>query len=772
MSIKITTFAIFGGSLLLAASASAQTTLAGSTRNITSATNGGPSGVAAGDMDGDGRPEIAYNLRYGRDDTSVGTAGDSSLVVYTLSGSTWTRKFQVNTSLSFQGFPSFGDFDGDGLREVAVCELVPSAATGNCRAYKNDGTVLAAMNILGVKNAAMTNSGPSVADLNGDGIDDLVVPTYDGLVIAKLGNGAGGFTTDLFTQKGEKIFGHVAVGDLFRDGSSEIVVGGLKTGAVHVLSGSGAILASSPAQYDATTNEGHFYYGSGPSLANLDSDANLEVVSIVDYYTASQDPNMKPRLVVHEVTPSTVTRAAYYDLPSLTSYTAPVVGDITGDGSPEIVLIDNVGTVRAFRYSGGNTLTQIGSVNVDAASWASPALLDVDGDGDLEIAVTGTSGAYIVTANSAGALTKAYQWSSAGSTNVFPQTIIVDADGDAQPEMFTGTWSPARVAAIDLPFSPSGDWSAFGRNGKHQGAITSGRELLGNDLSIEYSALLTQLEVPPTGCTAGDATIFATASDSVETSYRNFLRGQANNASNNLRLAHNSIVTVSGACPVTRLRERIARLSALGFRQYIDRATPVIGPGTDINTANATYNLVVSYLDASNWQAAVNNARNPGTTALTTALNAATGVSQATCTKGSYESYLAAECALVALAGANPSNADLQNLLLWVPDPNLHSAYGFANAAVVALPTTQSQREAALALQRLARIYLDDVSVWFKAIDPTGIQAAEADYTSALTAMNAANYPTAATRFRNAVRKARPCPNLGDGVVGDVACLP
>jgi len=778
MNKQMKTVIFAGGLLLAAAPVSAQTTIFASTRSVTSQAKGGPDGVAAGDMDGDGRPEIAYNLRFGRDPLGSGTSNDSSLAVYGVTGSSWALKFQINVTnpYAFVGFPSFGDFDGDGKKEVAVCSL--HATAGACRAYGSTGTELTSMAITGLANASNTNGGPAVADVNGDSYDDLIVSTYGGKVILKPGNSASGFTYDLWVNKADWTFGHPAVGDLFNDGNKEIVVGGARYGSIYVISKTGSFLASSPAVYDLTTKEGYFYYGSGPSLADLDADRDLEVVSILDYHSQS-GAITNPRLVVHQATSSSVTEVASATLPNLTSFSTPMVGDVTGDHLPEIVLIDNKGVVRLYKYVVGNPVLQVvgAPFTVDTASWASPALFDTDGDGTLEIAVTGATGAHILSANSAGTLTNKYLWSASTATNVFPQPIIVDADGDAAPEMFTGSWGSSQLVAIDLPFRPSTDWSAFGRNGKHQGSVTSGSELIGSDLSLELSSIIDNLEVVPTGCTsAGDSSLFASAADLVQTGYRAWLRGSntsPNQLTNNLRLAQNDLATVSAGCNSSYYREKIAYASALALKQYIDRGTPILGPSDSvITTAVNNYSAALVQLAGQNWSGAVLTIKN-ATPALTTKLHAVTTtISTTSCTTGTREPYLAAECTLIGMY-ASLGGANLQSLVLYLPDPWMFNANGFANAAATDMAGASAADRLLYitTVKNATRAYLDDVKIWFGQIDPTGMVDAESYYTQALTAITNGNYPQAASRLKSAVNKARPCPDPDDGVVGDVACL-
>lgn len=136
---------------------------------------------------------------------------------------------------------------------------------------------------------------------------------------------------------------------------------------------------------------------------------------------------------------------------------APVVGDINGDGKPEVVATyfsvreqdrfgDAVGTtytangvIRIINGSTGRDLMAMGAANLAPMGSTTPLLVDLDSDGTMEIVYQHYTGTKIVALNSNGTL----RW-----TFPVPETIFCmdglsayDLDKNGRPEIITSNYT-------------------------------------------------------------------------------------------------------------------------------------------------------------------------------------------------------------------------------------------------------------------------------------------------------------------------------------------
>jgi uncharacterized membrane protein len=187
------------------------------------ATGTQPEGIATGDFNGDGIPDLAIANQNSNTVTILLGKGDGTFTASSVSPPTG----------SYPGSIVVADFNGDGKPDLAVGNLNSSTLTillGN-----GDGTFTPAA-------SPATGSRPisiAVGDFNRDGIPDLAVANqYSSTVTILLGNGDG-----TFTQSSSPVTGSyptsVAVGDFNGDGVSDLAVGNEFSNTVTILLGNG-----------------------------------------------------------------------------------------------------------------------------------------------------------------------------------------------------------------------------------------------------------------------------------------------------------------------------------------------------------------------------------------------------------------------------------------------------------------------------------------------------------------------------------------------------
>jgi hypothetical protein len=170
--------------------------------------------VAVGDFNGDGIPDLAYVTAW---DSVTGVGW----MTVELGNGDGTFRTVAETAATGQDPTSMavGDFNGDGILDVAVANLMSDTATvllGN-----GDGTFTptAVSPVIGFEPYSIR-----AADFNGDGKADLAVANAgSNTVSVVLGNGDGTFTTGLTPNAGNNpVF--VVVGDFNGDGLPDLAV--------------------------------------------------------------------------------------------------------------------------------------------------------------------------------------------------------------------------------------------------------------------------------------------------------------------------------------------------------------------------------------------------------------------------------------------------------------------------------------------------------------------------------------------------------------------
>jgi len=363
---------------------------------------------------------------------------------------------------SGEGSPKLADVDGDGKLEIVYADTDGLLHVFNDDATEVPGYPVQLGHLRGLDAADPNNllrarayaSGavpsddvassvalgvPAIGDVDGDGSLDIVVPTMEGDVYA------------------------------FHAGDATPLAG-FPVGLPEVNPPAGA---ENP---DSTIERGVV---AAPALADLDADGMLEIVIAAadgHVYVLRHDGTDQPGFPVEIIAPQLWVDPA--DARPGRIVTAPAVGDVDGDGIPDIALGSN--ETGSESMTGAAHLVH-GDGNLHAggpehANWpirfdsfrffpfvgegiVSPlAMADVNGDGRTDIAVAGTAGRItildamqpprpggedpvpiiILDSNTRGRLTSVTDPSDRPLLNTFATGSFGDLDQDGQPDFVTG----------------------------------------------------------------------------------------------------------------------------------------------------------------------------------------------------------------------------------------------------------------------------------------------------------------------------------------------
>jgi hypothetical protein len=312
---------------------------------------------AAGDLDGDGQPEIVATLQEGG---AIAWHSDGSVL--------WTTSFDASEARP-NASVSIADLHHDGTPEVIIGRVVLDGQTGNVRWVGSSGR-------------GTNRQGPlsCVADLDGEGSMEIVsgrtVYTADGDTFWERPDGTGG---DGFCAVTDIVD---ASGNPGRDGLPEVVR--VNQGDLYV--------------HDGRTGEVHWHRrlprcrgergrGGAPTVADFDGDGLMEIGVAGAYCYAVFDDACRGDPLPEGCEGNRLLWTTQTEDNS-SSVTSSTVFDFNGDGRAEVVyndeqyfqVLDGVTGERVFRDG-----------NPSRTRTEQPIVADVDNDGNAEIIFGGNT---------------------------------------------------------------------------------------------------------------------------------------------------------------------------------------------------------------------------------------------------------------------------------------------------------------------------------------------------------------------------------------------
>lgn len=331
---------------------------------------GGPGGsVVAGDLDGDGLPDLVTNVNGTSVYRNTGTAGASLYATpVTLTNSGWGANAVT-----------LGDVDGDGKKDIIA------VSGGGVTVWLNKSTPGNLVFAPGVTNDGGLGVCVATGDIDGDGKLDIVTGngnTFE-LYLNQSNNGtvAFNYNSHLLLNGGTIYYGgpmQIAVVDLDGDGKPDVVTSGDEASVTKNLSSKG-----SPA-FGQTVNFASVTGGSPYDLVvgDIDGDGLTDVV-VANYFdtTISIFRNPSPEF-------ATATRT---DIKTPYEPYGIAIGDLNGDGKPDLAITDinDKSVVVLKNQSTSGTMSFAPYVEYPSLSEAGNLVIaDVDGNGLPDIVVT------------------------------------------------------------------------------------------------------------------------------------------------------------------------------------------------------------------------------------------------------------------------------------------------------------------------------------------------------------------------------------------------
>jgi hypothetical protein len=350
----------------------------------------------------------------------------------------------IETSQVTTSGPQIYDFDRDGLKELVMGSDYIYAWRANgteVRDGDNDPRTSGPFTNLGFDPAIGFRSDPAIADLDRDGSFEIIMAGWGAQagqgyvhVIGPNGTARPGWPRTLTFPFN---WSSVAVGQIDADDKLEVVTMQGQNGILYAFNHDGSELLDGDANPSTIgpffrTNT-TFDYAS-PALGNFDGDPLDEIVIVTN----------SPAGQVFVLDGNGVALSGWPQSTGGQITASPVIADLDGVAPPEIVVAAEDDSVYVFRGNGGRYpgWPRRAKVFTTDSRTASPAVVDLDGDGFLDILFPGNDGVFHVWRRDGSVLPGwenvlfAIDALSSFATQASP--TVGDVDGDNELEVLLG----------------------------------------------------------------------------------------------------------------------------------------------------------------------------------------------------------------------------------------------------------------------------------------------------------------------------------------------
>ncbi len=344
-------------------------------------------------------------------------------------------------------------------------------------AYGGNGSILPGWPI-----SSFSKTPPTAADVDGDGVDEIFIEENDGISVATMASyradGSRVAGWPITTPTAGGVLATPAVADLDGDGSLEIIT--VSRGAdanVYAFHHDGRLVSGFPVPIEPHGGGDHF-----PVVGDVDGDGKPEIIVVGRTF---EDPIFVD--LIYIIGSDGVIKRTIRGTFEIFGASAPVLADLDGDGIPEIIVQSFTGLSV---WKGDGTVFPGWPVPIPG-TWSNnsaPVVGDLDGDGLPDIAIT---------TNHAGSVAghlRAYNRNGVPLAG-FPKPLdflgnapaIADIDLDGHNELiltgisgtgYAGLQDSVWVYDLGGP-NPHGpiEWGQFMGGPKHQGYYETGKNL-------------------------------------------------------------------------------------------------------------------------------------------------------------------------------------------------------------------------------------------------------------------------------------------------------